>query len=141
VRLRTAPTGRDIREKLSKHLMKIFIEGKKDEHRLTVHGLSYLRHLNQELNPRLPLPSDLRHQRQDLRRVVERFSIGCVLIRPVGADFVRYWPPFVRRRRRHEPARHIFRYRYDADSLSIGALKTHTKAVLKNQAQTVFCLD
>jgi hypothetical protein len=41
-----------IREKLSKHLMKIFIEGKKDEHRLTVHGLSHLRHLNQELDPR-----------------------------------------------------------------------------------------
>ena len=31
------------RERLSKHLMKIYLEGEKDPHRLTVHGLSYLR--------------------------------------------------------------------------------------------------
>lgn len=34
------------RERLSRHLMKLYIEGEKDEHRLTVHGLSYLRHLD-----------------------------------------------------------------------------------------------
>ncbi len=31
------------RERLSQHLMKIYLEGEKDPHRLTVHGLSYLR--------------------------------------------------------------------------------------------------
>jgi hypothetical protein len=31
------------RERLSKHLMKIYLKGEKDTHRLTVHGLSYLR--------------------------------------------------------------------------------------------------
>ena len=34
------------REQLSRHLMKLYIDGEKDEHRLTVHGLSYLRDLN-----------------------------------------------------------------------------------------------
>jgi hypothetical protein len=34
------------RERLSRHLMKLYIEGEKDEHRLTVHGLSYLRELD-----------------------------------------------------------------------------------------------
>ena len=33
---------RGARERLSKHLMKMFIDGEKDEHRLTVHGLSFL---------------------------------------------------------------------------------------------------
>jgi hypothetical protein len=40
------------REGLSKHLMKIYTEGEKDEHRLTVHGLSYLRKLDQEIDSR-----------------------------------------------------------------------------------------
>jgi hypothetical protein len=31
------------RERLSRHLMKLYIAGEKDQHRLTVHGLSYLR--------------------------------------------------------------------------------------------------
>ena len=34
------------RELLSRHLMKLYIEGEKDEHRLMVHGLSYLRDLD-----------------------------------------------------------------------------------------------
>ena len=34
------------REQLSRHLMKLYIGGEKDEHRLTVHGLSYLRDLD-----------------------------------------------------------------------------------------------
>jgi hypothetical protein len=40
------------RERLSKHLMKIYAEGEKDEHRLTVHGLSYLRKLDQGIDSR-----------------------------------------------------------------------------------------
>ena len=40
------------REKLSKHLMVKYIEGEKDEHRLTVHGLSYLRDLDREIDSR-----------------------------------------------------------------------------------------
>jgi hypothetical protein len=38
------------RERLSKHLMKKYIEGEKDEHRLTVEGLSYLRNLDREID-------------------------------------------------------------------------------------------
>jgi hypothetical protein len=40
------------REPMSKHLMKTYAEGEKDEHRLTVHGLSYLRKLDQEIELR-----------------------------------------------------------------------------------------
>jgi hypothetical protein len=40
------------RERLSRHLMKLFIEGEKDQHRLTLHGLSYLRRLDQEMDSR-----------------------------------------------------------------------------------------
>jgi hypothetical protein len=40
------------RERLSEHLMKMYIEGEKDEHRLTVHGLSYLRNLDREIDSR-----------------------------------------------------------------------------------------
>jgi hypothetical protein len=36
------------RERLSRHLMKIYIEGETDEHRLTVRGLSYLRDLDRK---------------------------------------------------------------------------------------------
>jgi hypothetical protein len=41
-----------VRERLSKHLMKRYIEGERDEHRLTVEGLSYLRTLYRELDSR-----------------------------------------------------------------------------------------
>jgi hypothetical protein len=41
-----------VRERLSKHLMKMYIEGEKDEHRLTVHGLSYLRNLDRKIDSR-----------------------------------------------------------------------------------------
>ena len=34
---------RGTRERLSQHLMKIYQGGERDPHRLTVHGLSYLR--------------------------------------------------------------------------------------------------
>jgi hypothetical protein len=37
------------RERLSRHLMKMYIDGETDEHRLTVEGLSYLRNLDQEI--------------------------------------------------------------------------------------------
>jgi hypothetical protein len=38
------------RERLSEHLMKKYIEGEKDEHRLTVEGLSYLHNLHQDID-------------------------------------------------------------------------------------------
>lgn len=38
------------RERLSRYLMKMYIDGEKDEHRLTVHGLSYLRNLDREID-------------------------------------------------------------------------------------------
>jgi hypothetical protein len=38
------------RERLSRHLMKLYIEGEKDEHRLTVHGLSYLRDVDRAID-------------------------------------------------------------------------------------------
>jgi hypothetical protein len=40
------------RDRLSKHLMKLYIEGEKDEHRLTVHGLSFLRDMDREMDSR-----------------------------------------------------------------------------------------
>jgi hypothetical protein len=40
------------RERLSRHLMKMYIEGEKDEHRLTVHALSYLCNLDREIDSR-----------------------------------------------------------------------------------------
>jgi hypothetical protein len=40
------------RKRLSEHLMKKYIEGEKDEHRLTVEGLSYLHNLNREIDSR-----------------------------------------------------------------------------------------
>lgn len=47
---RSEPKG--AREKLSKHLIQQIIEGEKDTHRLTVHGLSYLQSLNREIDSR-----------------------------------------------------------------------------------------
>jgi hypothetical protein len=41
-----------VREQLSRHLMKLYIEGEKDQHRLTVHGLSYLRDLDRAIDSR-----------------------------------------------------------------------------------------
>ena len=40
------------RERLSRHLTKLYIDGEKNEHRLTVHGLSYLRELDREIDSR-----------------------------------------------------------------------------------------
>ena len=34
----------------SRHLMKLYIDGERDEHRLTVHGLSYLRELDRAID-------------------------------------------------------------------------------------------
>ena len=45
------------RERLSKHLMKIYLEGKKDPHRLTVHGLSYLRNFDRILTREIEWPA------------------------------------------------------------------------------------
>lgn len=36
------------RERLSKHLRKVFLKGEQDPHRLTVHGLTYLRNVDRE---------------------------------------------------------------------------------------------
>lgn len=47
---RAEPRG--ARERLSKHLMKLYIAGEKDQHRLTVHGLSYLRDLDLAIDSR-----------------------------------------------------------------------------------------
>jgi len=43
---------RGARERLSKHLMKIFINGEKDAHRLTVHGLTFLQNMDREIDSR-----------------------------------------------------------------------------------------
>jgi hypothetical protein len=40
------------RQRLSEHLMKKYIDGERDEHRLTVEGLSYLHHLDREIDSR-----------------------------------------------------------------------------------------
>jgi hypothetical protein len=40
------------RERLSRHLMKLYIDGETNEHRLTVHGLSYLQKLDRENDSR-----------------------------------------------------------------------------------------
>jgi hypothetical protein len=40
------------RERLSRHLMKKYIDGETDPHRLTVEGLSYLRALDREIDSR-----------------------------------------------------------------------------------------
>lgn len=40
------------RERLSRHLMELYLGGEKDEHRLTVHGLSYLRELDRAIDSR-----------------------------------------------------------------------------------------
>jgi hypothetical protein len=42
--------AREARERLSRHLMKLYIGGEKDEHRLTMHGLSYLRDLDRAID-------------------------------------------------------------------------------------------
>jgi hypothetical protein len=38
-----------VRRRLSEHLMKRYVEGEKDEHRLTVEGLSFLHDLDREI--------------------------------------------------------------------------------------------
>jgi hypothetical protein len=40
------------RERLSRHLMDLYLGGEKDEHRLTVHGLSYLHELDRAIDSR-----------------------------------------------------------------------------------------
>ena len=40
------------REGLARHLMKMYVGGEKDEHRLTMHGLSYLCDLDREIDSR-----------------------------------------------------------------------------------------
>ena len=40
------------RERLSAHLMKLYIDGERNEHRLTVHGLTYLSQLDRQRDSR-----------------------------------------------------------------------------------------
>jgi hypothetical protein len=40
------------REQLSTHLMKLYIDGERNEHRLTVHGLTYLSQLDRRRDSR-----------------------------------------------------------------------------------------
>lgn len=44
--------ARDARDRLSKFLTKRFAEGEKDEHRLTVEGLSFLQRFYREIDAR-----------------------------------------------------------------------------------------
>jgi hypothetical protein len=46
------PETKGARERLSKHLLKMFIDGEKDEHRLTVHGLTFLQGIDREIDSR-----------------------------------------------------------------------------------------
>jgi hypothetical protein len=39
---------KDTRERLSKHLREVFLEGEHDPHRLTVHALAYLQSLDRQ---------------------------------------------------------------------------------------------
>ena len=43
---------RGARESLSRYLMKLFIDGEKDEHRLTVHRLTFLQNMDREIDSR-----------------------------------------------------------------------------------------
>lgn len=43
---------RGTRERLSQYLMKMYLEGENDPHRLTVHGLSYLRDIDRQIDSR-----------------------------------------------------------------------------------------
>ena len=50
--LANRPETKGSRARLTKHLMEKYIEGEKNEHRLTVEGLSYLRSLDREVDSR-----------------------------------------------------------------------------------------
>ena len=43
---------RGARERLSRYLMKMYLDGERDEHRLMVEGLSYLHNFNREIDSR-----------------------------------------------------------------------------------------
>jgi hypothetical protein len=43
---------RDVRERLSKYLIQRYVEGERNEHRLTVEGLSYLQRFYREIDSR-----------------------------------------------------------------------------------------
>jgi hypothetical protein len=47
---RIEPKG--VRDRLSRHLMEKILQGEKDEHRLRVHGLTFLHNAYQELDSR-----------------------------------------------------------------------------------------
>lgn len=51
--LANRPEPRDVRGLLSAHLMKFYLDGETDQHRLTVHGLSYLQSVDRERDSRM----------------------------------------------------------------------------------------
>jgi hypothetical protein len=66
-----------VRDRLSKYLMKRYIEGEKDEHRLTVEGLSYLQNLYREIDSRSRGGLafwPFRCFRRDARRIIFAFA-------------------------------------------------------------------
>ena len=69
------------RERLSRHLMQLYIDGEKNQHRLTVHGLSYLRELDRRTRPPELKPNGFhpfcacRCIRSELRRVIRAFAL------------------------------------------------------------------
>jgi hypothetical protein len=44
--------AKGVRERLSKHLMKRYVDGERDQHRLTVEGLAYLQIVYREMDSR-----------------------------------------------------------------------------------------
>ncbi len=44
--------SKGVRERLSKHLMQRYIDGERDQHRLTVEGLSYLQAFYRQIDSR-----------------------------------------------------------------------------------------
>jgi hypothetical protein len=44
--------AKGVRDRLSQHLMQRYIDGERDQHRLTVEGLSYLQSLYREIDSR-----------------------------------------------------------------------------------------
>jgi hypothetical protein len=50
--LAARPETKGVRDGLSKYLMTKYIEGEKNEHRLTVEGLSYLQNFYREIDSR-----------------------------------------------------------------------------------------
>jgi len=76
------------RERLTKHLMKMYIQGEKDQHRLTVEGLSYLRNLDQEIDSATSSAALFSLSRRGLLRsllVVASVAMASLAFRPLAS--------------------------------------------------------